>query len=126
MEVQLKERRGEIEVTLSAMLHGRDGVFWLHGGEVPHIGAISIGTADGSNQLITFPGHREDVIVAELARQLKECRLLDHTVICGGIHYDRIPKAWLPEITAACRTLGERLLAELPAAVSTQQGGTQI
>ncbi len=123
MEFHLKECRGGIEVTLSAMLYGRDGVFWLHGGEAPHIGAVSVGTGDGPNQLITFPGHREDVIVAELARQLKGCGLLNHTVICGGIHYDQLPKAWIPDIMAACRTLGERLLAELSAMVSAQQEG---
>ena len=38
---------------------------------------------------------------------------MGHFVICAGVHYDDIPKEWIPEILSAGRTLGQRAVSYL-------------
>lgn len=113
MRIELSEKRGNIAVRLSAIVQGRDGIFWLYGGEKPHIGAVSVGFGTEKDKVIVFPGHREDIIVRELAEKLTKCKWMDHAVICGGIHYDDIPKEWIQDIILICRELGDQLLEKL-------------
>ena len=113
MEFHLKKRQGPVEVSLSAMLRGRDGIFWLHGGDTPHIGALAIYRQGQPPQTICFEGHREDGIVDTLAGQLREYGQFENIIVCGGIHYNNIPKEWIPEIIVLCRQLGRELLKEL-------------
>lgn len=115
MRFDVTEHRGKIAITLSVMTCGSDGIFWLHGGDLPHIGAVAVNAGDGKRQLTLFPGHREDGIVEILSKQLEESGHIQHAVVCGGIHYNDIPKEWIPTIEEMCRTLGERALAELGA-----------
>lgn len=42
MEFTLNAESGQIQVTLFASIQGRDGVFWLYGGEKRHIGAVAL------------------------------------------------------------------------------------
>lgn len=123
MEFTLNAASGQIRVTLSASVQGRDGVFWLHGGEKRHIGAVALRESGGAGLLYSFPGHREAGIVGELARRLERDSWLEHIVVCGGIHYDNINPEWIPEIVALCGQLGERLVCELNQRLKAQEGG---
>ena len=117
MELTLHREQGEISVTLSASVQGNDGMFWLYGGTHPHIGAVCICSRGCDEQVTIFPGHREDEIVRTLAHQLENIEILTHWVVCAGIHYEQIPKDWIPLIVSLCQDLGEeaanRLRAEL-------------
>lgn len=124
MEFTLHEVSGPIRVTLSVSLQGRDGIFWLYGGDRSHIGAVALREREGAAALFAFPGHREDGIVSDLAGALGRDGRLEHMVVCGGIHYDQIDPAWIPEIVALCGRLGERCLRELDRRIETGREGT--
>ena len=124
MEFTLNAVSGQIQVALSASVQGRDGVFWLYGGEKRHIGAVALRECGGAGLLYSFPGHREDGIVGELARRLERDGRLEHIVVCGGIHYDNINPEWIPKIVALCSQLGERLVRELKQRLEVQEGDT--
>lgn len=115
MEWTMHRTQGEISLTLTAHIQGDDGVFWLYGGTHPHIGALCVYSPAGGVHLTAFPGHREEEIVRTMVQQLAEAGALEHIVACAGIHYDQIPKEWLPVIVALCRELGDAAAARLRA-----------
>lgn len=113
MELTLHRTRGEVTVTLSALLQGKDGVFWLYGGDAPHIGAFCSHSAGTGTQTTLFPGHREEEVVRTFAGRLASAGCLDHILVCAGIHYDKIPKEWIAIVLDLCRELGEEMAARL-------------
>ena len=106
------QTQGPVSVTLAGSVRGGDGVFWMYGGDRPHIGAVRVSGEDGGLAMI-YPGHREDALTDTLAGQLEQSGLLGHFVVCAGVHYDDIPKEWIPEILSAGRTLGQRAVSYL-------------
>ena len=55
MEFTLNAVSGQIQVALSASVQGRDGVFWLYGGEKRHIGAVALRECGGAGLLYSSP-----------------------------------------------------------------------
>lgn len=113
MELTLHRTRGEVAVTLSALLQGKDGVFWLYGGDAPHIGAFCCHSAGTGTQTTLFPGHREEEVVRAFAGRLAAAGCLDHILVCAGIHYDQISGGRIAAVLDLCRELGEEMAARL-------------
>lgn len=81
----------------------------LTGGIRTHIGSISVVESDGSEQSITFPHHREDVVARQWASTLSarfQCRV---AVVCG-IHYDNLTPSSLQEVLQAIESLLPRVM----------------
>ena len=80
----------------------------VYGGDLPHIGAVSVAGPDGSVATTQFPGHRDGAVSEAWARALSE-RGFRPAVVEAGIHYDGITPEGIRRVLEA----GKALLGEL-------------
>lgn len=80
----------------------------IEGGDRSHIGAVAVAGPDTKVQVVTFPGHREDVICKRWAEVLADAFCCP-AVVSAGIHYDGIGRLEIQEIVDAM----ERKLQEI-------------
>lgn len=65
-----------------------DGIHVLFtGGDLSHIGAVSVCDPGSAAQTLTMPGHKEQYISAPWAKAIADASGLRCCVVCG-IHYD--------------------------------------
>jgi len=99
---------GRIEITLEAKRIGDDYLLTLTGGS-EHVGAVSIGHFDeksrrASSSVITMPGHREEQLALQGARQVSGATKKT-TVFIAGIHQDNISPEEIKEIVSAAEEM---------------------
>lgn len=82
----------------------------LYGGDLPHIGAVSVTDPEGNRTDLCFPGHREDTLTIRWSEALREAGLLP-AVVEAGVHYDGISKEGIRKVLACCDELLEEVLA---------------
>jgi hypothetical protein len=105
---------GKIEIVLDAKKVGEDYLLTLTGGE-EHVGAVAIGLFDersqrASSSVITMPGHREDNLALNGARQVS--RATGKTsVFVVGIHKDNISLEEIRDIVSAAEEMVENFIA---------------
>jgi hypothetical protein len=80
----------------------------LTGGDLPHVGAVSVADAKIGVCTIALPGHRDHYIGEEWAKQLYDKTHMPVSVTVG-IHYDDIAKPEIEEI----QTLAQEMLEEI-------------
>lgn len=85
----------EIFVTATDTGGGMDVL--IRGGDKGHIGAVAVGVPDREPQIITFPGHREDVVCEKWVREISKSYPFP-VVVSVGIHYDGIGREQIEEI----------------------------
>lgn len=85
----------EIEAVITKM--PRDIHILLAGGELPHIGAISIFQNGQQEAHTELAGHKEGGISSKWAKELSARFLCRVTVVCG-IHYDNAAREMIEEI----------------------------
>lgn len=87
------------------------------GGELPHIGAVSVIGPDGVCRTVEFPGHRDSAVSSRWARQLWDAGFCP-VVVEAGIHYDRLSQpgiqAVLSQTDAMLRDVQSALLEAAP------------
>jgi hypothetical protein len=103
---------------------GPDVLVYLWGGERPHIGSVAAAQPRPSLEdparisatasVITFPGHKEDVLVKEAAEQIA-AELDTHVVVTAGIHWDDLTADDIATIVANCREVVCAVLLRLKA-----------
>lgn len=71
----------------------------IYGGDRPHIGAVTVGTAPGAASTTQFPGHRDAAVSQRWADALLE-RGFSPVVVEAGIHYDHLSKAGIQAVLA--------------------------
>ena len=69
----------------------------IEGGDRGHIGAVAVAGPDMETKVITFPGHREDVIVRRWSEVLV-AKYKVPVVVEAGIHFNQITKEEIQEI----------------------------
>lgn len=79
----------------------------LYGGELPHIGAVSVVSPTGDTVTHQFPAHKEGVVSQRWAKALFAAGFRP-VVVEAGIHYDHLSQAGI----AAVMALSEQMLAE--------------
>lgn len=79
----------------------------LFGGELPHIGAVSIVSPAGEITTQQFPGHKEGILSESWAAALSDAGYRP-AVVAAGIHYDHLSR----EGIAAVVDLSAQLLDE--------------
>ncbi|HET8686913.1 MAG TPA: hypothetical protein VFM18_09650 [Methanosarcina sp.] len=110
----IKRKVGKIEIVLDAKKVGEDYLLTLTGGE-EHVGAVAIGLFDersqrASSSVITMPGHREDNLALNGARQVS--RATGKTsVFVVGIHKDNISLEEIRDIVSAAEEMVENFIA---------------
>jgi hypothetical protein len=77
----------EITTCVQCLDHGIQVV--VTGGDLSHIGAVSVVDEQGLLSTNLLPGHRDDVISEKWAQKIYEAFLVP-VVVTAGIHYDHI------------------------------------
>ena len=84
----------------------------LFGGDLPHIGAVTVITPEGEEETTLFPTHRDDVVSRRWGERLKDEGFLP-AVVEVGIHYDGLTKEDIESVIRATDLLLERLLSKM-------------
>ncbi|HWQ44419.1 MAG TPA: hypothetical protein VN373_01995 [Methanosarcina barkeri] len=111
---QIKRKVGRTEIILEAKEIGEDYLLTLTGGR-EHVGAVAIGLFDEKSQrtsssVITMPGHREEQLALNGARQVS--RATGKTsVFIAGIHQDNISPEEIRGIVSAAGEMVESFIA---------------
>ena len=98
------------DLSLIAYMLGKDLHVSVFGGDVPHIGAVSVWDPDaGEVKAISLPGHKEQVITDKIARAVGTGA---NVRICveAGMHYDHFSKEVLNQVEWAADRIIEDLL----------------
>ena len=99
---------------------GREVRIWFHntgqginvlieGGDQGHIGAVGIAGPGMETKVLTFPGHREDVISRKWATVLA-AKYNAPVVVNAGIHFNQITKEEIQEVLRILEKELERFL----------------
>lgn len=101
-------------VEAEAVWIGGDILVYIFGGEKPHIGAVAAAQprpslADpqrlsATASVLTFPAHKEDVVVKLVAEALA-ARLATNVVVTAGIHWDDLPPDDIAQVVESCSEL---------------------
>lgn len=92
---------GKYRVWLEKHQVGPDLVFFLGGGEKPHIGSIIVAVPGKPLQVTALEGHRDDVVLRPMAQ--KACEKYGVTVVVvGGVHVDRASKEEIDLLVKNC------------------------
>ena len=107
---RITRKVSRIELILEAKKVGNDYLLTLTGGR-EHIGAVAIGIFDeksqrASSSVVTMPGHREEQLALEGARQVSRATKKT-TVFVAGIHQDDINPEEIKNIVSASRSMVE-------------------
>lgn len=105
---RIKRKVGRIEITLDAKPIGNDYLLTLTGGE-EHVGAVGIGQFDeksqrASSSVATMPGHREELLALNGARQVSKA-IKKTTVLVVGIHQDNINLEEIKDVVSAAEEM---------------------
>lgn len=63
----------------------------VFGGQLPHVGAVSIAASPGECHTTEFPGHRDSAVSRRWAESLCE-KFSCPVVVSAGIHYDNLSR----------------------------------
>lgn len=88
----------EITVCMQCLDHGVQ--VSITGGDLSHIGAVSIVDEKGELSTTLFPGHKDHVISDTWAKKLFEACSVP-VVVVAGIHYDHVGKKEISAILSA-------------------------
>ncbi|WP_042276537.1 prenylated flavin chaperone LpdD [Faecalimicrobium dakarense] len=96
---QITKKFKDHNINCSAIKMGNDLNISIYGGDVSHIGAVALGIPrvsledknkiSSSVSLITVTGHKEDVIVQNVAKNVAS-KINRTVVVCCGIHIENI------------------------------------
>lgn len=81
----------------------------IEGGDQGHIGAVAVCAPGMETKVITFPGHREDVICRRWA-QVLAAKYNVPVVVEAGIHFNQITKEEIQEVLRVLEKGLERFL----------------
>lgn len=86
----------------------------VSGGDLAHIGAVSIVDPQGAVSTTEFPTHREGIVAEAWANALAEAGFRP-AVVSAGIHYDGATREQIGQILAASQALLTDTLSQLQA-----------
>ena len=120
--IHASSKGSQLLIEAEAVRIGSDVLIYLWGGERPHIGSVAAAQAGPSLKdpaqisatasVLTFPGHKEDVIVKEAAEYLAAA--LDvNVVVTAGMHWDDLSAEQIAVVVANCRAVVHELLVKL-------------
>lgn len=110
MEKKIRVLNREIRILLHDTGAGLNVL--IEGGDQGHIGAVAALSPQQPLQIITFPGHKEEVLCRQWAREL--CRVYHGTVaVEAGVHYDNIGKEEIKEIMDALKQELDKIVQQI-------------
>lgn len=112
--VTLRTAAPDWVVEAEAVWIGADLLVFIWGGERPHIGAVAAAQprpslADATRlsataSVLTYVGHKEDVVVKQAAEALSAA-LNAHVVVTAGIHWDNLGPEAIAIVNDRCREI---------------------
>jgi gallate decarboxylase subunit D len=118
-DLRLTTGDGRFDLTADVQRIGSDLLVAVHGGEVPHIGAVAVaqhrpslkgdGTVSATASVICYLGHKEDVIAKTIAERLAAV-FETRVVVTAGMHWDHIISEDLQPIDDSVKRLIERII----------------
>ncbi|WP_434510820.1 hypothetical protein [Desulfitobacterium sp. AusDCA] len=120
--ISFSETSGRIKADLTCVPMGNDLCVIISGGEVPHLGAVSVSQVrkslsdsqkiSSSTSIITLLGHKEDALAKEVSESLAS-QLNKNIVCCCGIHLDNATSTEIETVIIIVKKLICRLRDEL-------------
>lgn len=96
--------KGKHKVFLKEISVGSDKLFFLYGGDKPHIGGIAICSPGEKSKTISLQHHKDNIVLLPIAE--KGCsKYKVTTVAVGGIHIDNATKNDIDIILKNCKEL---------------------
>ena len=95
---------GKYRVWLKRYTIGDDLVYFLGGGEKPHVGSVVVKEPGKPVQVILLEGHRDDVVLCPIAEQACE-KYQTTVVVVGGVHVDTASEEEIHLLVENCRSL---------------------
>lgn len=110
---QIKRNVGKIEIVLEVKKIGEDYLLTLTGGE-EHLGAVAVGLFEeksqrASSSVITMPGHREEYLALQGARQVSKATKKT-SVFVVGIHKDNLSPEEIRDIVSIAGEMVESFI----------------
>lgn len=110
---QIKRNVGKIEIVLEVKKIGEDYLLTLTGGE-EHVGAVAVGLFEeksqrASSSVITMPGHREEYLALQGARQVSKATKKT-SVFVVGIHKDNLSPEEIRDIVSIAGEMVESFI----------------
>lgn len=109
-------------IEAEAVRLGSDVLVWVWGGDRPHLGAVAAaqprpslddpGRTSATASVLTFPGHKEDVVVKAVAEDLAAA-LGANVVVAAGMHWDGLGAAGIAVVLERTREIMQLLKAGL-------------
>lgn len=120
--MSVRSGSADLVVEAEAVRIGDDVLVWIYGGERPHIGAVAAAQprpslmdpsrTSATASVLTFPGHKEDVVVKLVSERLAAA-LAANVVVTAGLHWDRLSSEQLATVMARCIEIADLLAAQL-------------
>lgn len=114
-----KTERAGYQMTATLQVIGFDLLVVVTGGSNPHIGDVTMVTAEGTPQTVRFPSHdgrfhKDDFISTRLATALQP-HLTGSCTVTAGIHVNQITKAQIAAAAPMTDDLAHQIIAWLVA-----------
>lgn len=115
---------GPYQLGAEAVRIGADVLVYIWGGERPHIGAVAAAQPrpslaqkermSATASVLTYPGHKEDVVV-KYASEALATALGTNVVVTAGIHWDNLKADDIQTVVSLSRQLVQELESRLKA-----------
>lgn len=120
---RLLRRRGRLFLCLALQRQGQDWLACLSGGQA-HIGAVALALSENDAPprlaLLSRPGHREDALAQDMARQLAAASR-SAVCVCAGIHYPAISPEEIATVLHLCQDMTHEAAGRLAAMPCAEQ-----
>ncbi len=125
---RLLRRRGRLCLCLALLRQGRDWLACLSGGKA-HIGAVALALPENDAPprlaLLSRPGHREDALAQDMARQLAAASR-SAVCVCAGIHYPAISQEEIATVLYLCQDMTHEAARRLETMPCAEQRSTPV
>lgn len=120
-EYEIKRRLFQREITAKLLITEQGISVLLTGGDLPHIGAVSVTRPGETTETIEFSGHKEGVVSERWSGQIAA---LAHVpaVVQAGIHYDHAKLEQIAEILQ----ITDEMLEEVSGSIKGPAAGNGI
>jgi gallate decarboxylase subunit D len=125
-ESSFEQRDAGFTISADVRRIGGDILVSVHGGDVPHIGAVVMFAEDGPLRIERFPSHHgrlhHDHVLAERIAEVVRPQVSGTCTITAGVHVDHITRQQIAAAVEMSQRLGESIATWLqthPASAST-------
>jgi len=104
----LTSGKGKYKVWLKQKKIGNDIVYFLGGGEKPHIGSVVVCEPGKKTQVVKLEGHYDDVVLKPIAESA--CKKYKIKVVAiGGVHVNNATKEEINILVKNCHDFIKKL-----------------